>query len=227
MKLKPVGFMGFFILLSLCLGPLSGAQSQLGIKAGLTNAWTDFSGSLPGIQFNSITDFSLGAFMSFGILSNRFSLQPEIHYIQKGFDARETNQGEEISSVYKISYFEIQMLLTYKLSLKGSIKPIVVLGPYLAFPGKVREIQTAFGEREEREMDDNLKNLDTGVVLGFEIHYQQKTFHLILGGYYCLGLTNISRDIQAVSYDLNENDTIKNRSLSLRIGLAFNLSVKK
>jgi len=199
---------------------------KLGIKAGIINAWTRISGDLPGIQLKSINGLSGGLYLCLNFRSSRFGIQPEILYVTKGFDAREADQEQEISSKYKITYFELPVLLTLKLFSHRQIHPVLLLGPYFGLPGKVREIQTIAGQTEERDLGDNLKQTDMGMIIGFDIRYKLKTFFLILAVRYHWGMTSISRDIQSVSYDLDKNDSIKNRSLSLMFGVAINLKDK-
>jgi hypothetical protein len=206
-----------------CAVQLFSASTQLGIKAGILNVRTDISGELPGIELKSIMEFSGGAFLKLNFDSGRLGIQPEILYATKGFDARETHDGLEISSKYKITYFEIPILVSYRLFSGKKIESLLLLGPYFGFPGKVREIQTAGEQTEVRELGDNLKKMDFGVVIGFDIRYRLKSLYFILAARYNRGLSNISRDIQEVSYDLDEDDTIKNKSFSLMFGLAFKI----
>jgi hypothetical protein len=214
----------FFSLFSFFAVQLFCASKQLGIKAGILNTWTDFSGELSGIELKSINEFSGGIFLFLKLGSGRWGVQPELLFTTKGFDVRETDQELEISSKYKIDYYEIPILLSYRLFSSRRIDSLLLLGPYFAFPGKVREIQTIDGQTEQRELGDNLKETDAGMVFGLDFRFRFKRMFLILSARYHVGMTNISRDIQVVSYDLARNDTIKNRSLSLMFGLAFNLS---
>jgi hypothetical protein len=148
-------------------------------------------------------------------------IQPEIHYSIKGFDVVEEDLGQEISSKYKISYIEIPVLIAYKFPLKGRLKPGLVLGPYLGFAHKVMEVQTAFGSTEKRELDDNLKKTDFGLVFGADFRYRLGFVNILLCVRYNLGLVNISRNIMEVSYNFGESDTIKNRALTVSLGVAF------
>ena len=101
------------------------------------------------------------------------------------------DQGEEISSKYKISYMEVQ---------------------------------TAFGEIEKRELSDNLKGEKFGLVFGGYVRFRAGFLNLMLDIRYCPGLNNISQDIMDVAYGFRDDDTIKNRSLVLSLGVGFNLS---
>ena len=100
---------------------------------------------------------------------------------------------------------------------------MLLAGFYIGIPGKVWEIQTVDGQTEKRQLGDNLKETDAGTVIGLDLKYRLKRISLVLAARYQHGLTNISRNIQAVSHDFDAGDTIKNRSFSLMLGLALNL----
>jgi hypothetical protein len=137
------------------------------------------------------------------------------------------DRGEEISSKYLMSYIEIPVLVYYQAPLKGRFKPGVYFGPYIGFAHKVREIQTAFGETEKRELDDNLKGEDFGLSLGGNIRYRIGSFDLMLDIRYSHGFNNISQDIMDVAYEFQDDDMIKNRALVLSLGAGFNFPRKK
>lgn len=198
-------------------------SQELGVRAGIVRSHANISGLIPWMDFRPINEFSAGIFFSFDLIGGHLVLQPEINYAVKGFDAVEQDLGESISSIYKIHYVEIPLLLCYKLPLKGRIIPGVLFGPYIGFPFKTMEVQIAFGETEKRELDDNLKNTDFGLVFGANVRYKIGTASLIVDVRYNLGLTNISKDITEVAYEFVEDDTIKNRSLAFTLGLGFNL----
>lgn len=149
-----------FILLS--GGPLYSCELEWGLKAGMVRSMAVISRDLPGITIEAIDGLSFGSYISFFFIGDQLGLQPEIYYSVKGFDAQETDQSQVISSRYKISYIKIPLLVSYKLPLKGRLKPGVVFGPYFGFARKVMEVQTAFGQTEERELGDNLKETDSG-----------------------------------------------------------------
>jgi hypothetical protein len=133
----------------------------------------------------------------------------------------EEDIGQEISSKYKISTIEIPVLISYRFPLRGRLKPGLVFGPYFGFAHKVKEVQTAFGETAKRELDDNLKKTDVGLVFGGNVRYRIGSIGIILSARYSLGLTNISKNIMEVAYDFLENDTIKNRAFTISLGVAF------
>jgi hypothetical protein len=88
-------------------------------------------------------------------------------------------------------------------------------------------VQTIFGSTEERELGDNLKETDIGMVFGGNVRYRLGRLILILSVRYNLGLVTISKNIQEVAYDFQSSDTIKNRAWSVRLGIGFNLIDRK
>ena len=219
-KRIPAVFLISVVLLSFG-GPL-GSQ-ELGAKFGLAHSHADITQEIPGITYQSMNDFSAGVFLSIDVIGAQVGLQPEVNYTVKGFDVSEMDQGEEISSKYKISYIEVPVLIYYKAPLKGRIIPGVFVGPYVGFAQKVTEVQTAFGETEKRDVGDNLKGQDFGILFGGNVRYRAGSFNLMLDVRYSIGLNNIAQDIMEIAYEFREHDTIKNRSLVVSLGVAFDL----
>ena len=219
-KLLPILLLGYSFL------QFSGnylLSQELGVRAGVVRSRAEISGFIPWLNFESINEFSAGVFFTYDLIGGQLGFQPEINYAVKGFDAVEQDLDESISSKYKIHYIEMPLLVSYKMPLKGRIKPGVVFGPYFGIPVKVMEVQSAFGETEKRELDDNLKNTDFGLVFGANIRARMGTVNLVLDVRYNLGLTNISKDMTEVAYEFSEDDTIKNRALAFSLGLSFDL----
>lgn len=208
-----------FILL---LGSLLfSSEWEFGLKAGVARSKAGFSRALPYITMEPLNELSFGPFLSCFFIGNQLGIQPEINYSIKGFDAVETDQGQKVSSKYKISYIEIPVLISYRFPLKGRIKPGLVFGPYFGFAHLVREVQTAFDNTEKRELDDNLKNMDVGLAFGGNVRYRLGSMNVLLSVRYSLGLINISKNITEVAYDFHGDDTIKNRAFAISLGIAF------
>jgi len=212
----------FLIVLLLLIGnPVHSHELEFGIKAGIVRSQAELLRDLPGIGWGAISEFSIGSHIAYFFLADQLGLQPEFHYSVKGFDVLETDRGREASSQYKVSYFEIPLLLTYRLPLRGKIKPGLVFGPYVGIAQKVKEVQTAFGASEERDLGDNLKNTDIGLILGGNVRYDLGAVRIVLSARYSIGLRNLSKNIQEIAYDFREDDTIRNRAFVLMIGMTF------
>ena len=197
------------------------SQWEWGFKTGIMQSKANFSFDLPYTTVGSLNAFSVGSFLSYFFIADQLGIQPEINYSVRGFDILEEDQGQEISSKYKISYFDIPVLIAYRLPLRGRIKPGLVFGPYLGFAHKGMEVQTSFGNTEKRELDDNLKSLDFGLVFGGNVRINLGSMNILLSLRYNLGLVNISKNIMEVSYDFREQDTIKNKALTISLGVVF------
>ena len=221
MKKKLWKNLALSVLILLMGSQIFANQWEWGLKAGIIRSKANFSRDLPYITVESLNAFSVGSFLSLFFIKDRLGIQPELNYSVKGFDIVEEDLVEKISSKYKISYFEIPVLIAYKVPLKGHIKPGLVFGPYIGFAHKVREVQTAFGNTKMRELDDNLKKMDFGLVFGGNVRYRLGSTNVLLSVRYSLGLVNISKNIKEVSYDFRENDTIRNSAIILSLGVAF------
>jgi hypothetical protein len=200
---------------------------ELGLKFGISHSQASLSRELPGITIGTIDEFFIGSYFSHFFIGDQLGLQPEINYTVKGFDVLEMEGEQEISSKYKITYIEIPVLISYRFPLRGRVKPGLVFGPYFGLAQKVMEVQNIFGEIEKRELGDNLKEVDVGLVFGANVRYELRSFSMILSLRYNLGLGNISKNITEVAWDFYPEDTIKNRALTIRIGIAFNLFSRK
>lgn len=194
---------------------------EFGLRAGVTRSKAAISRDLPFLTVKPNDEISASSFLTFFFSGDGFGIQPEIGYSVKGFAVMENDREEEISTKYKISYIEIPILLAYRFPLKGSLKPGLVFGPYFGFAQKVREVQTAFGNTERRELDDNLAKTDIGLVFGGNLQYRLGSVSILLSARYSLGFVNISKNIMDVSYDFEDDDTIKNRALTVSLGIAF------
>jgi hypothetical protein len=215
------------LLLILCVALLfSGnplGSQELGVKFGLARSHADISQNIPGVTYRAMNDLSAGIFLALDIIGGQVGLQPEVNYIVKGFDVRETDRGEEVSSKYKVTYIEVPVLVYYRAPLRGKVKPGVYIGPYAGFAQKAKEVQTAFGETEQRDLGDNLKGQDFGLLFGGNVGYRLGSLDLMLDVRYSIGFNTISQDIMDVAYEFREDDTIKNRSFVVSLGVAFDL----
>lgn len=97
-------------------------------------------------NMKSVIGFSAGAGYTF-FLTEKFSLQPELNFIQKGFEIQNSSSGmdpdtdfpytSEGTEKYKLNYLEIPILV--KATFGNSTKFYVNAGPSLGFglPGKL------------------------------------------------------------------------------------------
>ena len=214
------------VVMTVFLGttPAAAEQIEMGFLGGFQLSRANLPESYMSMSYDTLAELSFGFHLSTFFLKGRFGLHPEINYLSRGIKTRESALGQEVTSRYTISYLEIPVLLIYRISLGGRIEARPLLGPYIGIPLKSKEIQTAGGQTNKRDLGDNLKNPDIGLVLGMQMGFLMDRTLLFLDVRFNLGFLNISKNIQDVSYDFNEEDVFRNRSLSMSIGFAFNLS---
>ena len=211
------------LLMLLPAGKLFPFGLELGLKGGIVRAQAEISRDLDGATWGPLSEAGFGAHAAVFFIADQFGFQPEILFTVKGFDMLETDQGQQVSSKYKISYVEIPLLLVYKLPLRGRIKPGVAAGPYFGIAQKVREVQTAFGVTEERELGENLMETDAGLVFEGNVRYELGLLTVAAAVRYSFGFDSISSNIRDASWDFHSGDTIKNRALTVMLGIGFNI----
>jgi hypothetical protein len=218
------GFILGCLLVVLAGGSLQAFDIECGIKAGFHKVESVFSGNIRYMTFEPLKKNGGGAFLNVRFFNGMVGLQPEIHYTYRGFVALETDRGESITSTYTISYVEIPVLLVVEVPFfKGKLRPGILLGPYFGYAGKATERIDAFGSVEENDLGDHFKGNDFGYVYGGYLKYNLGFLNFSLGLRWSRGTRNICRNIEEVSYDLYADDTLKNESVSVMVGLSFNI----
>jgi hypothetical protein len=157
-----------------------------------------------GENFESKLGFCIGGFITFGI-SEMFAIQPEVLYSMKGSKAEGIVLAESFKVEFNLSYLEIPVLLKVRIPTRGTVRPSIFAGPYLAIKLSGKSKIEYAGESEEEDLED-LKDTDIGLVLGAGIDFGKLTVDLR----YNLGITKIP-----------EEDDVKNKVISLMIGYSF------
>ncbi|MFD2999598.1 porin family protein [Pontibacter toksunensis] len=158
-------------------------------------------------EFNDEMEFStgaqFGAVVNFGI-SDVFSIQPEVLYSQRGFEANtsllEDDPMGDISVKFKMNYLEVPVLA--KISFGGDkVQGFVTAGPTVSYwmNGKLK---TSFaGEKEEEDIEfqddyeDGAKQnrLDFGASVGVGMAYRLGAGALNLDVRYGHGLSDMTK----------------------------------
>lgn len=201
---------------------LADQRIELGFRSGFIRSKANLPQVHDELTYGPVTHTSFGFFLSTFLFSSRLGIQPEINYHVLGIKTLEQDLGQTITSRYEVSYLSIPLLLVFRVTQSTKIEPRVSLGPYLGLPLKTKEIQTAFGIRETRDLGDNLKNPDAGIIIGLESVYKIRKIIISMEARFRFGLLNISKNIRDVSYDFSATDAFRNRSLAFSIGIAFN-----
>ncbi|WP_373513362.1 porin family protein [Persicitalea sp.] len=207
----------------LMLGFDSYAQVRLGVKAGVNASNVVFESK--SIEFDPLPGYQVGLQADI-ILSPKFSIQPALLYVTKGFsselefrNAQGTLTGNFWGS-FRPNYLELPVLFLYKVKVGNSCKFFGGLGPYAAAgiggksnfhlaTGSSRKI--LFGPKNNRS-PDAYNRMDYGIAaaVGVEIRKISLTVN------YDHGLTEVGPNSSIVGAG-----AYYNRSLALSAGYWF------
>lgn len=143
----------------------------------------------------------------------RWGIQPEFHYWEKGAEARFFG----LDTALKLSYLEVPVLFRLDLTGGGAISPHLLLGPTVAI-NLTCEGRVAAGPLRGRRDCDELQNfearaLEVGVGTGFGLSIDMGGWRLMGDLRYTLGLTDIFEDVE-----------VRNRVFALTAGASFPLT---
>lgn len=204
------------ILLSivLFLVATAGAQIRFGVKAGgnFSNLYT--SGSNEGInseQYKGRFGYHFGGMMEY-TLSEMFSIQPELMYLNHGANLKKDNSFSMTDGHITLNTLQLPINLKAKFNMGNSGSKIFVYGgPYIGYNiyGKVAgKIDGKAVDNELYTKDSNMKRFDYGVGIGVGI--EMNKFILSLGNQY--GINDISG---------SEKGKMRAGNLSLSVGYFF------
>ncbi|MDO8366831.1 MAG: porin family protein [Saprospiraceae bacterium] len=205
------------------------SQAQVAIKAGVNFASISESASLEtyeSLKNNSVTGFQAGISFDLG-LSEMFTIQPELLYIQKGGKSTYSINAENkfVSRLY-YNYVEVPVLAKLKFYKEDGGGFYLLGGPFigLAISGKSKRTTTLLGESTTVEEDFNFDNddeaerqkrTDWGVSFGGGVKFG----HMFIDARYNLGINNLL-DTDAN----NQNDNApyrRTRGIGLTLGYEF------
>lgn len=199
---KTAGILALAIFVSLLAIPRpAAAEIWFGFKGGINTA------KITGEDANwkDKVAFSGGIFVSFG-LSKYFSIQPEILYTMKGAKNSVTDPSGDYTDKLKVNYFEIPILVKFRLPLGTFITPFVFAGPSIGF-----RIDAAILTHEEPDSTTDIaigiQAFDYGAVVGAGLEIGP---HFWIDVRMSKGLANIEAD-----------EDLKNSVLTGSISIAF------
>lgn len=201
---------GLFLGLALLLSAASPAAAQMtfGVKGGVNVANLSFDPEDEGSP-DSRTGLVLGVVVTQPI-RNRFGLQIEGLYVQKGAKDEFSEEGLNFKSTFKLDYIEIPVLANIALTSSDQVKFSVLAGPSFAFNVNA-EIEEEFdGEEETTDIGDDVKAYDVGFALGGAV----QTGQFLIDARYTWGLVNINDDP-------DDDQKVKNKGFMFTVGWLF------
>jgi hypothetical protein len=209
----------FALLIS--IAGLINAQIHFGVKAGINNSCTSFSGKmLPnGIEADKMPTFHsylVGGFADIDLFEN-VTLQPNLIITGKG--AKMTTAFTANKVEYSTTYLEVPVYLNYKSDEIDGFKVICAIGPYMGMglSGKIKNTDIQGHETSETikwgdTNSSHLKSIDFGLsfVLGWEVKYG---IQILIN--YNIGINNLAPRFKLLS------DNLKIRDNSVGISLGY------
>lgn len=210
------------------------AESRYGVLAGASiTSISDLDGDLAGELGTQITSKSRAgaqaAFYARLPLKGALSLQPELHYIQKGgmLEVTSTELGNESAELgVKFGYLEVPVLLRLDLG-SGNWRPFLTAGPTVAlrtsckvsigFSGTNLNTDCDSGDLDdegEGSAEDPFTKTDVGASAGAGLAGSLMGRSVFVQLRYNQGLRTIAKDTPSTL-------TPKNRGFSLIVGLGF------
>ncbi|MEJ8800653.1 porin family protein [Pontibacter sp. H249] len=191
---------------SISVGPRVGATfSKVALSDdGDEEVTNDDIKSTPGIQFGAVANF---------MISDMFSIQPELLYVQKGYKI-----GEDDAYLKgKLNYIEVPVLA--KITFGGEqVRGFVTGGPTLGYwtGGKSTAKFGSMEASEDYEFDDSDNRLELGASFGVGTAFKVGPGELNLDVRYGLGFTGLSET------EGNDPKT-RNRVFGVSLAYLFNL----
>ncbi len=183
MKLFPKNLLvlSFLILAQFTLN----AQTTVGLRAGINVTNISISGntndSKIGIDFGLLTEIAI---------SEAFSIQPELHYSQKGDQTKNAFVGG--TNKVTLNYLQIPILAKYVFG-GEEMGAYAIAGPSIGLGLGVKS-KNGSNSNSASFKDSNLKGLDFGLDFGLGLFKAIDAGKLFLDIRYLLGLSNIGKN---------------------------------
>ena len=214
MKKPLLNLLALFVLFSFAVQVH--AQS-VGVKAGVNIASWAGDDIFDEDVFSSITGLQFGAVAVLPV-SDKFAIQPELLFLQKGFENEIDFLSEKIITTTTLNYLEIPILARITLT-EGPTQIFVNAGPSigLGLGGTIKSEAGGVEEEEDFDFDENDTNsFDLGLAVGAGVQFEVGPGNLFIDVRYLLGLSGLD-DSE------NEEEQIDafNRGIGASVGFLF------
>lgn len=171
--------------------------------ANVSGAWGD-----DAEDFDTKTGFDVGALVQIplGVVA---TLQPEVHYTQKGYSRGVVGGENEVSR----DYIQVPVLLRAGVPLAEGFDVDLQFGPSFGFLLSCDSETQTGGATTNIDCKESSQNLDWGIIAGGSFSWAAGAGDVLLDVRYDLGLTEVS--------DLEGAQDIKNTNFQFLLGYAF------
>lgn len=126
------------------------SQASFGLRAGLTFPNQEYEFGSTNVDYDAHMGILLAAMLELSI-SEKFVIQPEPTFMQKGTKQDETFFGGTDESKVRLNYIDLPVLAKYKFGNEG-VRAFVAAGPSLGYA--ISGSSTINGEREKFEEEE-------------------------------------------------------------------------
>lgn len=205
------------ILLIVAISFLSEAHAQLGVRMGTNIATFHYPEEPFYLEIKSIIGFNIGALYE-KQLSDNFSLQGELHFIQKGAKEEDPDFDEEYW--LRLNYIDFAIMSKYYLiNIEESMRLYLGVTPYLGYA-----LSAKIGEEYEGRTftnsinfeEENVKRLDFGI--GFGLGLTRNNWFLDVR--YNIGFQDLDESGEFDFFPLF-GQSVYNRGILIGIGYHF------
>ena len=202
------------IVVAVCVaGVPAFAQSSINIGA---QGGVNFGNAniTPDLSTSTRTGFMARALVEF-VLSDMFSIQPEVLYAQKGAKFSMDVPGfGEVKATFKFDYIEIPVLFKATFGSSG-FRPFLFAGPNVGF-NMVSELEAEImGQTQTEDIGEDTESIDFALDFGgggeFAVNKSMTLFGSVR---YSLGLTDIVKP---------EDATAKSNGIQVMVGVKWGL----
>ncbi|WP_346881475.1 porin family protein [uncultured Algibacter sp.] len=194
------------IIAVFAIGSVNAQEVKFGAKAGVNFA--SLNGDDSG-ELDSRTSFHIGAVAEI-IISDKFSVQPELLYSGQGAKFEETFLDEKFESTLKLDYLNIPIMAKYYVYEGLSVEA----GPQIGFLLSAESEDKEDGETETADVKDQISSIDFG--LNFGLGYKLEN-GLNFAARYNLGLSNVFDDSDDDSDDFKQQNGV----FQISVGYTF------
>ena len=192
---------------------VSEASAQRPIRVGIIGGanMASFWGS-DADNMDSRMGFDVGGLIQVP-MGDMITIQPEVHYSQRGATSEVEVLGETFESELALDYIHVPVLLRAGLPLAEGFDFDFLVGPSFGF---LMSCSESVNDAEDTDCDDDtVKGFDYGIIAGGGFSWAAGPGDVLLDIRYDLGLTAIG--------DQEDAPDVKNSALQFLLGYAFAL----
>jgi len=204
-SLKKIIILPCLLLISVAVS----AQLSVGLRGGVNIATQTFEADGFDISPDNIMGLTLAGILELGLTEN-FAIQPEIAFVQKGYQIDIEIFGTKSSIKNRVNHIDFPILAKYKFG-GEAIGAYVAAGPTFgyAMSGSITED----GDKEKYEDWEDYNRFEVGGSLGGGLRFGK----FFVDVRYLLGFTNL------FTGEDDEISKARNRGISLSVGFLSNL----